>query len=102
MYGGGIIINPEFSHGTAGWAVFGKGAIEERLSRTKNSFMVAYNRKRPMDSFSQKVRLEKGKFYTFSGDYSIPYLYRHHYKLQVHGHAFTCMSEFVHVKPTIM
>ncbi|XP_056163515.1 endo-1,4-beta-xylanase 5-like isoform X2 [Syzygium oleosum] len=66
MYRGGIIINPEFSHGTAGWAMFGKGAIEVRLSRTKNSFMVAHNRKRPMDSFSQKVRLEKGKFYAFS------------------------------------
>ncbi|XP_030550382.1 endo-1,4-beta-xylanase 5-like isoform X2 [Rhodamnia argentea] len=66
MYQGGIIVNPEFSHGTAGWTVFGKGAIEERTSRTKNRFMVAHHRKCPLDSFSQKVRLEKGKFYAFS------------------------------------
>ncbi|KAL3730250.1 hypothetical protein ACJRO7_027283 [Eucalyptus globulus] len=66
MYGGGVIVNPEFSNGTTGWAMFGKGVIEERISRSKNRFMVARNRKRPVDSVSQKVRLEKGKFYAFS------------------------------------
>ncbi|XP_056163516.1 endo-1,4-beta-xylanase 5-like isoform X2 [Syzygium oleosum] len=66
MYGGGVILNPEFIHGSSGWTVFGHGAIEVRTSYTNNRFMVAHNRKRPSDSFSQKVQLEKGMFYAFS------------------------------------
>jgi len=71
MYGGGIIVNPQFTYGTYGWTVSGQGEIAERVSRTNNGFMVAYNRKLPLDSFSQKVLLEKGKFYMFSGNYSL-------------------------------
>ncbi|KAL3730246.1 hypothetical protein ACJRO7_027279 [Eucalyptus globulus] len=66
MYGGGIIVNSQFTYGTYGWTVSGQGEIAERVSRTNNGFMAAYNRKLPLDSFSQKVLLEKGKFYMFS------------------------------------
>ncbi|KAK3420413.1 hypothetical protein EUGRSUZ_G01217 [Eucalyptus grandis] len=66
MYGGGVILNPEFIHGTSGWTVLGEGATEVRISHTNNRFMVARDRKRPTDSFSQKVQLEKGMFYAFS------------------------------------
>ncbi|XP_039173977.1 endo-1,4-beta-xylanase 5-like isoform X2 [Eucalyptus grandis] len=66
MYGGGVILNPEFIHGTSAWTLFGQGATELRISHTNNRFMVARDRKRPSDSFSQKVQLEKGMFYAFS------------------------------------
>ncbi|KAF8019915.1 hypothetical protein BT93_G0567 [Corymbia citriodora subsp. variegata] len=66
MYGGGVILNPEFIHGTSGWTGFGQGATEVRISHTNNRFMVASDRKHPSDSFSQKVQLEKGMFYAFS------------------------------------
>ncbi|KAJ1397290.1 Galactose-binding-like domain superfamily [Sesbania bispinosa] len=55
QYGGGIIVNPGFDHSIEGWTVFGKGAIEERLSDEGNRFIVARNRTQPLDSFSQKL-----------------------------------------------
>ncbi|KAI4371383.1 hypothetical protein MLD38_019625 [Melastoma candidum] len=65
-YKGGIIVNPEFSNSTAGWTVFGKGAIELRRSPESNVFMVALHRKASRDSFSQRVFLEEGNHYSFS------------------------------------
>ncbi|KAI4371386.1 hypothetical protein MLD38_019628 [Melastoma candidum] len=65
-YKGGIIVNPEFSNSTAGWTVFGKGAIELRRSTESNVFMVALQRKASRDSFSQRVFLEEGNHYSFS------------------------------------
>ena len=67
LYGGGIIVNPEFNHNIQGWMVFGKGKIEERLSKEGNKFIVAHSRTHPLDSFSQQVQVEQGKIYSFSG-----------------------------------
>lgn len=69
QYGGGIIVNPGFDHNIEGWTVFGKGAIEERVSNGGNIFIVALNRTQPLDSFSQKVQLKKGMLYSFSGNF---------------------------------
>ncbi|KAJ7967580.1 Endo-1,4-beta-xylanase [Quillaja saponaria] len=66
LYGGGIIVNPEFANSIEGWTVFGEGAIEERISKEGNRFIVAHSRTRPRDSFSQKVQLQKGKLYSLS------------------------------------
>ncbi|KAI4298569.1 hypothetical protein L6164_032114 [Bauhinia variegata] len=66
LYGGGIIVNPEFDHSIEGWTVFGKAAIEQRISKEGNRFIVARNRTQPLDSFSQKVQLDKGIIYSFS------------------------------------
>ncbi|XP_042519796.1 endo-1,4-beta-xylanase 4-like [Macadamia integrifolia] len=66
QYGGGLILNPEFSDGLQGWTVFGHGNIELRTSTQGNQFIVAYNRTNPQDSFSQMIYLKEGIFYTFS------------------------------------
>ncbi|OUZ99552.1 Glycoside hydrolase [Macleaya cordata] len=67
MHGGGIIVNPEFNDGLKGWAVFGQGAIEERISDGGNKFLVVHSRTNStLDSFSQKLHLEEEKFYAFS------------------------------------
>ncbi|KAL4615232.1 hypothetical protein ACB092_07G108800 [Castanea dentata] len=70
QYGGGIIVNPEFNHSLEGWTVFGQGEIEERISKAGNSFIVVHSRTHPLDSLSQKVQLEKGKLYSFSGSWN--------------------------------
>ena len=69
QYGGGIIVNPEFNHSLEGWTMFGQGEIEERISKAGNCFIVVHSRTHPLDSLSQKVQLEKGKLYSFSGNY---------------------------------
>ncbi|OUZ99551.1 Glycoside hydrolase [Macleaya cordata] len=67
QYRGGIIVNPEFNSGLKGWAVFGQGAIEERISDGGNKFLVVHSRTNPtLGSFSQKLHLEEKKFYAFS------------------------------------
>ncbi|XP_062106871.1 endo-1,4-beta-xylanase 5-like [Humulus lupulus] len=66
LYGGGVIVNPEFKHNSQGWMVFGNGKIEERLSKEGNKFIVAHSRTHPYDSLSQQVQVENGKIYTFS------------------------------------
>ena len=68
--GGGIIANPEFTHGMGGWAVHGQGAMKEEMSRNGNRFIVAYNRTQSLDSISQKVQLGGGLIYSFSGMFS--------------------------------
>lgn len=69
LYGGGIIVNPEFNHNTEGWKAFGEGRIEvRRTSKHGNKFIVAHNRTHPLDSFSQMVQVEEGKIYSFSGN----------------------------------
>ncbi|KAH9655658.1 GH10 domain-containing protein [Citrus sinensis] len=65
QYGGGIIKNPELSHGLKGWSAFGNAKIEQRESGG-NKFLVAHGRSQPYDSISQKVYLEENKFYTLS------------------------------------
>ncbi|KAK0582252.1 hypothetical protein LWI29_023427 [Acer saccharum] len=66
-YGGGLIVNPEFNRGVEGWTVFGQGAIKQGASKESgNRFIVAHSRRKPLDSFSQKILLENGKFYSFS------------------------------------
>jgi hypothetical protein len=69
QYGGGIIVNPEFNQSAEGWKAYGQGEIEERISKAGNSFIVVHSRTHPLDSLSQKVQLEKGKLYSFSGNY---------------------------------
>lgn len=66
-YGGGLIVNPEFNRGLEGWTAFGQGAVREATSKEGNNYIVAYCRTNPLDSFSQKVQLEKGKLYSLSG-----------------------------------
>ena len=68
LYGGGIIVNSEFNHNIEGWELFGQGKIEERISKEGNRFIVARSRKNSSDSFSQKVQVEEGKIYSFSGN----------------------------------
>ncbi|OIW12854.1 hypothetical protein TanjilG_24787 [Lupinus angustifolius] len=41
QYGGGIIVNQGFDRNIEGWKVFGKGTIEERISKEGNRFIVA-------------------------------------------------------------
>ncbi|XP_028767204.1 endo-1,4-beta-xylanase 5-like isoform X4 [Neltuma alba] len=65
-YEGGIVVNPGFDQNLRGWTVNGKGVVEERISKEGNRFVVARNRTHPLDSFSQRIRLEKGKLYSFS------------------------------------
>lgn len=67
QYGGGIVANPELDHGLKGWTGFGDAHLEQKVSEGGNNFIAAKNRHGPRDSFSQKFKLEKGKFYTFSG-----------------------------------
>ncbi|KAK7390979.1 hypothetical protein VNO78_19238 [Psophocarpus tetragonolobus] len=69
--GGGLIVNPGFDHSIRGWTVFGKGAIKEGISKEGNRFIVAHNRTQPLDSFSQKVQLQKGMLYTFSAWFQV-------------------------------
>ncbi|KAB2636042.1 hypothetical protein D8674_026576 [Pyrus ussuriensis x Pyrus communis] len=71
LYGGGIIVNPEFNYNIERWEAFGQGKIEERISKKGNRFMVAHSRKHPLDSFSQKVCVEKGKIYSFSASVQV-------------------------------
>ncbi|XP_010274469.1 PREDICTED: uncharacterized protein LOC104609779 [Nelumbo nucifera] len=66
QYEGGIITNPEFSHGLRGWSILGSAKIERRVSKGGNSFVVVHGRKQPHDSISQKIYLRRGKLYTFS------------------------------------
>ncbi|KAJ6671113.1 HYDROLYZING O-GLYCOSYL COMPOUNDS putative-RELATED [Salix viminalis] len=66
QYEGGIISNPDFTHGIQGWTVFGQGAVKEGISNDGNRYIVAHSRSQPLDSISQEVRLEKGKLYSFS------------------------------------
>ncbi|XP_011002036.1 PREDICTED: uncharacterized protein LOC105109135 isoform X1 [Populus euphratica] len=66
QYEGGIIANPDFTHGVQGWTVFGQGAIKEGISKNGNRYIVAQSRSQPLDSISQMVQLEKGKLYSFS------------------------------------
>ncbi|XP_019465285.1 PREDICTED: uncharacterized protein LOC109363475 [Lupinus angustifolius] len=66
QYNGGIIKNPELNNGLEGWTVFGNAKIEQRESSC-NKYVVAYNRKQPSDSVSQKINLQKGMHYTLSG-----------------------------------
>ncbi|KAI3913551.1 hypothetical protein MKX01_022132 [Papaver californicum] len=65
-YNGGIIVNPEFSHGLAGWFSFGSSGIMHKMSKVGNGFIVAHSRNQPHDTFSQKLYLQKRKLYTFS------------------------------------
>ncbi|KAJ6716481.1 HYDROLYZING O-GLYCOSYL COMPOUNDS putative-RELATED [Salix koriyanagi] len=64
--GGGIIANPDFTHGMDGWTVYGQGAMKEEISMNGNRFIVAYNRTQSLDSISQKVQLRRGLIYSFS------------------------------------
>ncbi|KAF4382329.1 hypothetical protein G4B88_011281 [Cannabis sativa] len=67
LYGGGVIVNPEFNHNNSqGWVMFGKGKIEQRLSKEGNKFIVAHNPTHPLHSFSHQVQVENGKIYSFS------------------------------------
>ncbi|KAI3840340.1 hypothetical protein MKX03_019492, partial [Papaver bracteatum] len=68
QYNGGIIVNPEFTYGLTGWSSFGGngGKIMHKMSKDGNSFIVAYNRYQPYDTFSQKIYLHKKKLYAFS------------------------------------
>lgn len=67
QYNGGIIVNPDLRDGgSLGWTPFGNAKVDFRKIGNHN-FVVARDRKQPYDSVSQKVYLEKGLLYTFSG-----------------------------------
>jgi len=66
QYNGGIIVSPDVRDGTLGWTPFGNAKVDFRKIGNHN-FVVARDRKQPFDSVSQKVYLEKGLLYTFSG-----------------------------------
>ena len=66
-YGGGVIVNPDFSAGLKGWSVFGYGTVDEATSATGNRYAAATNRTRPYQSVSQKVYLQNDTHYTLSG-----------------------------------
>lgn len=66
-YNGGLLKNPGFDDGVSGWILSGRGIMEERVSSTGNRFIVARNRSRPLDSFTQNVMIDKGNLYSFSG-----------------------------------
>jgi hypothetical protein len=68
LYGGGLIVNPDFDDNTKGWSVFGNGTIDVRTSNDGNKFIVASNRTNTLDSFSQKVQLKEGMIYSVSGN----------------------------------
>lgn len=59
--------NPDFSSGSDEWIKFGNGKITLRESNSGNSYMVAYNRKLAIDSFSHVFYVQKDLLYTFSG-----------------------------------
>ncbi|BFG42073.1 hypothetical protein CerSpe_283470 [Prunus speciosa] len=71
LYGGGIVVNPEFNYNIEGWKAFGDSKIEERISKEGNRFIVARSRKHPSDSLSQKVQVEEGKIYSFSASVQV-------------------------------
>ncbi|KAI3953278.1 hypothetical protein MKX01_042273 [Papaver californicum] len=64
-YKGGIIVNPEFNDDVKGWEALGQGEIKQQLSNG-NRFLVLHSRIHPLDSFRQKVNLEKDKLYALS------------------------------------
>ncbi|KAH0746374.1 hypothetical protein KY285_008031 [Solanum tuberosum] len=66
QYKGGKLINPKFDLGLHGWEGMGGAKIEIRKSFSRNNFMVAYNRNEYNATFSQKIFMEKGYYYTFS------------------------------------
>lgn len=66
QYGGGVIVNPELNEGLKGWSSFGNAKIQHRESKG-NKFIVALGRNQQHASVSQKVSLQSGKLYTFSG-----------------------------------
>uniref|UniRef100_A0A453IQD5 GH10 domain-containing protein n=1 Tax=Aegilops tauschii subsp. strangulata TaxID=200361 RepID=A0A453IQD5_AEGTS len=65
-YGGGVIVNSDFSAGLQGWSAFGYGSVTEGASPTGNKYAVAANRTRPYQSVSQKVYLQNDTHYTLS------------------------------------
>ena len=67
QYNGGIIQNPEINDGLQGWTSFGQAKIQHRES-LGNKYVVAHSRNQPYDSVSQKIHLEKGMYYTLSGE----------------------------------
>lgn len=71
QYNGGIIVNPDLQNGTQGWSQFGNAKVDFR-DFGGNKFVVARERNQSSDSVSQKVYLEKGILYTFSGKTKFP------------------------------
>ncbi|KAL8161011.1 hypothetical protein V2J09_012500 [Rumex salicifolius] len=67
QYRGGILENPGFDNETQGWTSFGNGNIKINATKRGNKFIAAFKRQSPIDSFSQRVVLEDGKIYAFSG-----------------------------------
>lgn len=67
QYNGGIIQNPEINDGLQGWTSFGESKIQHRES-LGNKYVVAHSRNQPYDSVSQKIHLQKGMYYTLSGE----------------------------------
>lgn len=59
-------MNPDLRDGPQAWLPFGNAKIEFK-DIGHDKFVVARERKQPHDSVSQKVHLEKGRLYTFSG-----------------------------------
>lgn len=74
QYNGGIIVNPDLQNGSQGWSQFGNAKVDFR-EFGGNKFVVATQRNQSSDSISQKVYLEKGILYTFSGKNNFEFVF---------------------------
>ncbi|XP_073525744.1 uncharacterized protein [Phyllobates terribilis] len=63
QYTGGILENPGFDNGAQGWRNFGDGDIKINKTKGGNKFIGSFRG----DSLSQRVLLEQGIIYAFSG-----------------------------------
>lgn len=85
QYNGGIIVNPDLQNGTQGWSQFGNANVDFR-EFGGNKFVVARERNQSYDSVSQKVYLEKGLLYTFSGKNNFNFLFLGAHSLEFNNH----------------
>lgn len=74
QYNGGIIVNPDLQNGSQGWSQMGNAKVDF-TEMGGNKFVIARGRNQSNDSVSQKVYLEKGLLYTFSGIYNFEFLF---------------------------
>jgi hypothetical protein len=66
LYGGGILVNPDFNKDLDGWTSFAN-TVMHKVSKSGNKYGVAVDSSKPHHSISQKVQLEKDKLYSLSG-----------------------------------
>jgi len=87
QYNGGIIVNPDMQNGSQGWSQFENAKVDFR-EFGGNKFVVATQRNQSSDSVSQKVYLEKGILYTFSGKNNSVFLFLGAHSLKLSSDVF--------------